>query len=181
MSRNGTQVEVDDHEEIVSRVAAIDVAKATGMVCTRAPDDHRPDRRVSTVWEVNATTNAITSLADHLVCQGVERVVVESTSDYVRSEGEGPSPRHTSRYPCALEAIEMECATAYRFAAVRPALISPAAARTRPSNWSCTAAGARTSGEGTERAARMPLLSRTAAAAAHTPSSISSSLVAHPR
>jgi hypothetical protein len=27
------------------------------------------------------------ALMDHLVCQGVERLVLESTSDYVRSEG----------------------------------------------------------------------------------------------
>jgi hypothetical protein len=39
------------------------------------------------VWEVPATTRAVTELADHLVCQGIEKVTVESTSDYVRSEG----------------------------------------------------------------------------------------------
>jgi len=34
--------------------------------------------------EVDATTNAITELADHLVRQGIEKVTVESTSDYWR-------------------------------------------------------------------------------------------------
>jgi hypothetical protein len=33
---------------------------------------------------VKATTRAILELADHLVCQGIERIVVESTSDYWR-------------------------------------------------------------------------------------------------
>ena len=33
---------------------------------------------------VPATTNAIVELSDHLACQGIERVVVESTSDYWR-------------------------------------------------------------------------------------------------
>jgi len=36
------------------------------------------------VWNVSATTNAVTELADHLICQGIERVVLESTSDYWR-------------------------------------------------------------------------------------------------
>jgi transposase len=36
------------------------------------------------VWEVAATTNAIIALADQLTGQGIERVVVESTSDYWR-------------------------------------------------------------------------------------------------
>jgi transposase len=37
------------------------------------------------VWEVPATTNAIIGLGDHLVCQGIEKVTLESTSDYWRS------------------------------------------------------------------------------------------------
>jgi transposase len=39
---------------------------------------------VTKVWEVRATTNAIVALADHLAEAGIERVVVESTSDYWR-------------------------------------------------------------------------------------------------
>jgi transposase len=70
----------EEHEQIVARVAAVDVAKASGMVCTRVPHDTKPGRRLSKVWNVAATTNAITELADHLVCQGIERIVLESTS-----------------------------------------------------------------------------------------------------
>jgi len=33
------------------------------------------------VWQVRSTTNQILELADQLVVQGIERVVVESTSD----------------------------------------------------------------------------------------------------
>jgi transposase len=40
--------------------------------------------RVSKVWDVAATTGAITELADDLVAQGMEKVTVESTSDYWR-------------------------------------------------------------------------------------------------
>jgi transposase len=81
---SGQQVEVDDHEQIVERVAAIDVAKASGMVCTRAPHPAKVGKRTTTVWQVGSTTNQILELAEQLVGQGIERVVVESTSDYWR-------------------------------------------------------------------------------------------------
>ena len=84
MAQDGDTVEVEEPEEVVARVAAIDVAKASGMVCTRVPHPAQPGRRATTVWQVPATTNAIIELADQLACQGIERVVVESTSDYWR-------------------------------------------------------------------------------------------------
>ena len=84
MVPDGRQVEVEEHEQIVERVAAIDVAKASGMVCTRVPHQTTPGKRITRVWEVAATTNAIIALADQLARQGIERVVVESTSDYWR-------------------------------------------------------------------------------------------------
>ena len=84
MVPDGRQVEVDEHEQIVERVAAIDVAKASGMVCTRVPHPTTAGKRLTRVWEVAATTNAIIELADQLAGQGIERVVVESTSDYWR-------------------------------------------------------------------------------------------------
>jgi transposase len=82
--REPQEIEDSEHEQVLERVAAIDVAKASGMVCTRVPHDKRPGRRLTKVWEVQAVTNSIIELGDHLVCQGVERVVVESTSDYWR-------------------------------------------------------------------------------------------------
>ena len=84
MVPDGRQVEVEEHEQIVERVAAIDVAKASGMVCTRVPHPTTAGKRLTRVWEVAATTNAIITLADQLTRQGIERVVVESTSDYWR-------------------------------------------------------------------------------------------------
>jgi len=78
------ELEVDDAEEVVERVAAIDVAKASGMVCTRVPHPSTPGKRVTKVWNVASVTNAILALADDLAGQGIERVVVESTSDYWR-------------------------------------------------------------------------------------------------
>ena len=54
MDPNGNQIQLDptEDEEIVARVAAIDVAKDSGMVCTRVPHPDRPRRRVTTVWSV---------------------------------------------------------------------------------------------------------------------------------
>ena len=69
-------------EDLVERDAAIDVAKASGMVCVRLPHETRTGRRVQEVWNVPATTTAILELGDRLVCQGVARVVMEATGAY---------------------------------------------------------------------------------------------------
>src|SRR4029077_3739489 len=71
-----------EHELVIERVAAVDVAKASGKVCVRVPG--KAGRRVSRVWDVAATAAAVTELAEDLVELGVERVTVESTSDYWR-------------------------------------------------------------------------------------------------
>ena len=77
-------VEVDSTDaEIVARVAAIDVAKDSGMVCARVPHQTQLGRR-TTVWSVSARTNSIIALADQLAEQDIERVVLEATSDYWR-------------------------------------------------------------------------------------------------
>lgn len=73
-----------DHELVIARVCAIDVAKASGAVCLRLPGETNPARRVSRVWQVSATTRAVTDLAAQLVAEGVEKVTVESTADYWR-------------------------------------------------------------------------------------------------
>jgi transposase len=39
------EIEDEEHEHVLERVAAVDVAKASGMVCTRVPDPARPGRR----------------------------------------------------------------------------------------------------------------------------------------
>jgi transposase len=78
------EIEDEEHEQVIERVAAIDVAKASGMVCVRVPHESKLGRRVSRVWAVDATTRAIIELGDHLVCRGIEKVTVESTSDYWR-------------------------------------------------------------------------------------------------
>ena len=80
-------IDDQEHERVHERVAAIDVAKDTGMVCTRAPHPARPGTRRSTVWTVRARMNQIRALGRQLKQGGTEMVTLESTSDYVRSEG----------------------------------------------------------------------------------------------
>jgi len=77
-------VEIPDaeHELVIERVAAIDVAKAAGKVCVRLPG--KSGRRFSRVWDVPARTGAIGELAEQLTEAGIEKVTVESTSDYWR-------------------------------------------------------------------------------------------------
>jgi transposase len=76
---------IDDSpaEQAVARVAAVDVAKASGVVCTRVPretggDGAGPGRFSTKVWTVSATTNAILELADHLTSMAIEMVVLET-------------------------------------------------------------------------------------------------------
>jgi len=78
------EIEDEGHEQILERVAAVDVAKGSGMVCMRVPDAARPGRRRSLVWQVDATTNAVLELAERLVAERVQKVTLESTSDYWR-------------------------------------------------------------------------------------------------
>ncbi len=83
-SNDVEEIDSDENERILSCAAAIDVAKASGMVCVRRPHPSIEGRRTSRVWEVASTTNSILALGDDLVALGVERVVLESTSDYWR-------------------------------------------------------------------------------------------------
>jgi transposase len=82
--REVQEIEDEEHEQILERVCAIDVAKASGKVCTRVPHPSRPGARRTRVWDVDATTNAILGLGEHLAGEGIEKVTLESTSDYWR-------------------------------------------------------------------------------------------------
>jgi hypothetical protein len=73
-----------EQERVFERVAAVDVAKASGVVCMRLPDPAQPAGRRSQVWEVPATMHAVTELAGRLTAEGVQKVTLESTSDYWR-------------------------------------------------------------------------------------------------
>jgi transposase len=80
-------VEDEDYQLRYERVAGVDIAKAKADVCTRLPPVREGGRRASRVEEVPARAREILALAGRLLADGVELVVMESTSDYVRSEG----------------------------------------------------------------------------------------------
>ena len=84
MDHDVEEIDGEEHEERLERVGAIDVAKASGKVCVRVPHPMIPGRRVTKVWDVASTTNAITALGNELAEMDIERIVVESTSDYWR-------------------------------------------------------------------------------------------------
>jgi transposase len=66
------------------RVAGIDIAKDKGDVCTRLPPVREGGRRVSRTETLPATWREVTALGERLLADGVEVVVMESTSDYWR-------------------------------------------------------------------------------------------------
>ena len=74
--------ETQDQEEIIERVAALDIGKAELTCCVRVPRDGRPGRRLQEVETYSTMTRSLLRLADRLRCLGVTRVVMEATSDY---------------------------------------------------------------------------------------------------
>jgi transposase len=77
-------IDDEERERVHERVAAIDVAKDSGMVCTRVPHPSRPGARRSAIWAVKARKNTIGGLGRQLKQDGIEIVTLESTSDYWR-------------------------------------------------------------------------------------------------
>jgi transposase len=77
-------IDDEEHERVHERVAAIDVAKDSGMVCARAPHPSRPGARRATVWTVKARMGAVRAPGRQLKHDGIEIVTLESTSDYRR-------------------------------------------------------------------------------------------------
>jgi transposase len=82
--REPQEIPDEEFEQVLERVAAVDVAKASGMVCTRMPHPDRPGKRRTLVQEVPATTNAVLELGERLAAERVQKVTLEATSDYWR-------------------------------------------------------------------------------------------------
>ena len=74
--------QTQDEEQIIARVAALDIGKAELVCCLRVPDEDRPGRRLQEVETYATMTRPLLGLADRLRCLGVTRVVMEATSDY---------------------------------------------------------------------------------------------------
>ncbi|MGH3784378.1 MAG: IS110 family transposase [Pseudonocardiaceae bacterium] len=69
-------------EEIIARVAALDIGKAEVVCCVRVPHEGKPGRRLQEVQTYSTMTRSLLGMSDHLRCLGVSRVVMEATSDY---------------------------------------------------------------------------------------------------
>ncbi|MEV0416708.1 IS110 family transposase [Streptosporangium canum] len=67
---------------LINRVAAIDIAKTSLVVCVRVPHQERPDRRRQEVREYSTLMSSLLALADWLRCQAVTLVAMEATSEY---------------------------------------------------------------------------------------------------
>ena len=80
----GVAVLQEDHqtEEIIARVAALDIGKAGVMCCIRVPHEDRPERRLQEVRPYSTMTRSLVVMADRLAELGVSRVVMEATSEY---------------------------------------------------------------------------------------------------
>jgi transposase len=74
--------ETEEAGPFAERVAALDVGKAGLVACVRVPSETHPGRRRQEVAEYSTMTDDLAALADHLVCQGVELVVMEATGSY---------------------------------------------------------------------------------------------------
>ena len=93
--------DTQDREEIIERVAALDIGKAEVVVCVRVPSPDTPGRRAQEIATYSTMTRSLLGLADRLRELGVTRVVMEATSDYwkpvVRHQGEAQSRLRRSR------------------------------------------------------------------------------------
>ncbi len=75
--------DVVEREEIIERVAALDIGKAELVCCVRVPGEGT--RRRQEVVRYSTMTRSLLALADRLDELGVTRVVMEATSDYWKS------------------------------------------------------------------------------------------------
>lgn len=69
-----------DNEEVIPRVAALDVGKAEVVCCVRVLGEG--GGRLQEVITYSTMTRSLLVMADHLRGLGVTRVVMEATSDY---------------------------------------------------------------------------------------------------
>jgi len=74
--------ETQETEEIIQRVAALDIGKAELVCCVRVPSPDAPGKRLQEVATYTTMTRSLLVLADRLDELGVTRVVMEATSDY---------------------------------------------------------------------------------------------------
>jgi transposase len=78
----GVLEETQETEEIIQRVAALDIGKAELTCCVRVPSPDAPGKRLQEVKTYQTMTRWLLVMTDRLAELGVTRVVMEATSDY---------------------------------------------------------------------------------------------------
>jgi transposase len=74
--------ETQDREELIERVAALDIGKAELVCCVRVPSARGSGKRLQEVRTYQTMTRSLLVMSDRLRQLGVTRVVMEATSDY---------------------------------------------------------------------------------------------------
>ncbi len=74
--------ETQDAEEIIQRVAALDIGKAELTCCVRVPSTGTRGKRAQEVRTYQTMTRSLLVMVDRLAELGVTRVVMEATSSY---------------------------------------------------------------------------------------------------
>ena len=86
--------ETQETEEIIQRVAALDVGKAELTCCVRVSGQGSSGRRAQEVRTYQTMTRWLLVMTDRLAELGVTRVVMEATSDYWKGVYYLPGPLH---------------------------------------------------------------------------------------
>jgi len=73
---------IEEAVELVARVAALDIGKASLVACVRVPHETRAGARRQEARTFATTTRSLLELQDWLVAQGVSLWVMEATSTY---------------------------------------------------------------------------------------------------
>jgi transposase len=133
--------EVDEVDQVVARVAALDLAKASLVACVRVPST-TPGKRCQEVRSYETFTRSLLELADWLRVERVSRVAMEATSDYWKPvfyllEAEGfecwlVNPRHIKHLPGRPKTDKLDAvwlAKVVERGMCRPSLVHPAPIR----------------------------------------------------
>lgn len=73
---------VRDDEQVIERIAALDIGKAELVCCIRVPDPQAAGKRLQEVGTYTTMTRSLLAMCDRLRQVGVSRVVMEATGDY---------------------------------------------------------------------------------------------------
>ena len=66
-----------DTDQVVERIAALDIGKEEVVACVRVPDPRNPGRRLQEVTTHSTMTRSLLALCERLIQLGVTRVVME--------------------------------------------------------------------------------------------------------